>query len=218
MGLRCNMKRQYSYLLALMFIVESQVAIGESPRTMQDEPRASSQSSEDIREKKLLNFLKSADPSRVSYLLAHSKKVTIWRGKAGQLRVLVGDVSAELLTTKITRVSFKTIERYNAIEAINAITQTKEIQAKLGELGLRQPATIPPSYIQMPEPDDDRPLPHLPASIKNVTMEEALDQVAETFDCVIIYAGWTEDGKRWFSVDYAVGEDFYGLGRKRKGG
>ncbi|PYI90443.1 MAG: hypothetical protein DME97_17345 [Verrucomicrobia bacterium] len=210
-----NMKRQYSYLLALMFIVDSQVAIGESPRTRQDESRASSQSSEDIREKKLLNFLKSADPSRVSYLLAESKKVTIWRGKAGQLRVLVGDVSAELLTTKINLVSFKTIERYNAIDAINAITRTKEIQAKLGELGLRQPATILPSYIQMPDPD--RPLPHLPAAIKNVTMEEALDQVAETFDCVIIYAGWTGDGKRWFSVDYAEGENFDGLGRKKKG-
>jgi hypothetical protein len=211
------MKHQYTYLVALMFIVESQVAIAESPRAMQDEPRPSSQSSEDIRDKKLLNSLKSADPSRVSYLLARSKKVTIWRGKSGQLRVLVGNVSAELFTTKITRVSFKTIERYNAIEAINAITQTKEIQAKLGELGLRQPATIPPSYIQMPEPDDDRPLPHLPASIKNVTMEEALDQVAETFDCVIIYAGWTEGDKRWFSVDCAVGEGFDGLGRKRKG-
>lgn len=213
MGLGCNMKRQYSYLVALMFIVDSQVAIGESPRTVQDESRASSQSSEDIREKKLLNLLKSADPSRVSYLLAESKKVTIWQGKAGQLRVLVGDVSAELLTTKINLVSFKRIERYNAIDAINAITRTKEIQAKLGELGLRQPAAILPSYIQMPDPD--RPLPHLPASIKKVTMEEALDQVAETFDCVIIYAGWTEGGKRWFSVDYAVGEDFDGLGRKK---
>jgi hypothetical protein len=52
------MKRKYSYLLALMFIVDSQVAIGESPRTRQDESRASSQSSEDIREKKkLLKFL-----------------------------------------------------------------------------------------------------------------------------------------------------------------
>jgi len=132
------MKRKYAYLVALMFIVDSQVATGESPRTRQDESRASSQFSEDIREKKLLNFLKSADPSRVSYLLAESKKVTIWRGKAGQLRVLVGDVSAELLTTKINLVSFKTIERYNAIDAINAITRTKEIQAKLGEA---RPAT-----------------------------------------------------------------------------
>jgi hypothetical protein len=146
--------------------------------------------------------------------LAKSKKVTIWQGKAGQLRVLVGDVSAELVTTKITLVSFRTVERYNAIEAINAITQTKEIQAKLGELGILQPETIGPSFEQMPDPD--RPLlPHLPASIKNVTMEEALDQVAETFDCVIIYAGWTGDGKRWFSVDYAEGENFDGLGRKK---
>ena len=207
------MKRKYSYLLALMFIVDSQVAIGESPRTMQDKSRASSESSEDIREKKLRNLLKAADPSRVSYLLAESKKVAMSQGKAGQLRVLVGHVSAELLTTKIDLVSFGRIERYNAIDAIIAITRTKEIQAKLGELGLRQPAAIGPSFKQSP----DRRIPHLPASIKKVTMEEALDQVAETFDCVIIYAGWTEDGKRWFSVDYAVGEDFYGLGRKRKG-
>jgi len=207
----CNMKRQYSYLVALMLIVDSQVAIGESPRTVQDESRASSETSEDIREKKLRNLLKSADPARVSYLLATSKKVTISQGKAGQLRVFVGEVSAELLSTKINLVSFGPDERYNAIYAITAITQTKEIQAKLGELGLRQPAAFGPSFILSP----DRRLPHLPTSIKKVTMEEALDQVAETFDCVIIYAGWTGDGKRWFDVDCAEGEDFYGLGRKR---
>jgi hypothetical protein len=207
------MKRQYSYLLALMLIVDSQAAIGENPPTRQGELRASSESSEDLREKKLRNLLKSADPARVSYLLATSKKVTISQGKAGQLRVFVGEVSAELLTTKINLVSFGPDERYNAIYAITAITQTKEIQAKLGDLGLRQPTTFGPSFILSP----DRRLPHLPASIRNVTMEEALDQVAETFDCVIIYAGWTEDGKRRFDVSYIEGEDFKGLGRKRKG-
>jgi hypothetical protein len=213
MGLGYNMKRQYSYLVALMLIIDSQVAIGESPRTRKDELRVSSESSEDLREKKLRNLLKSADPARVSYLLAASKEVTISQGKAGQLRVFVGNVSTELLTTKINLVSFGSTERYNAIYAITAITHTKEIQAKLGELGLRQPATFGPSFILSP----DRRLPHLPTSIRNVTMEEALDQVAETFDCVIIYAGWTEDGKRRFDVDCAEGEDFQGLGRKRKG-
>jgi hypothetical protein len=207
------MKLQYYYLVALMLIVGSQFANGESSRKTQDELRVSSQSSEDTREKKLRTLLKSTDLARVSYLFAESKKVTISRGRSGQLRIFVGEVSDELLRTKINLVSFEPTERYNAIDAIIAITQTKEIQAKLGELGVEQPVTFYPGYRQIP----DRRAPHLPVSIKNVTMEEALDQVAETFGCVIIYAGWTEDGARLFSVDFAHGADFEGLGRKKKG-
>jgi hypothetical protein len=206
-----NMKRQCSYLVALMLMVDSQVANGESPRIAQDQLRESSQPNEDLQEKKLRKLLESTDLTRVSYLFAKSKQVTISRGRSGQLRIFVGDVSDELLTTKINVVLFGPTERYNAIDAIIAITRTKEIQAKLGELGVEQPLTAYPGYRQIP----DRRVPHLAASIKNVTMEEALDQVAETFDCLIIYAGWTVDGSRLFNVDCAEGADFEGLGRKR---
>lgn len=206
-----NMRRQCYYLVALILIVDSQCANGESPRKTHDELRSSSQPSEDMREKKLRTLLESTDLARVSYLFAESKKVTISRGRSGQLRIFVGDVSDELLTTKINLVSFGPTERYNAVDAIIAITQTEEIQAKLRELGVEQPLTAYPGARQEP----NRRVPHLPVSIKNVTMEEALDQVAETFGCLIIYAGWTQDGARWFSVDFAHGADFEGLGRKR---
>jgi hypothetical protein len=164
-----------------------------------------------MREKKLRALLESSDLAQVSYLFAKSKKVTISRGRSGQFRIFVGDVSDELLRTKINLVSFGPTERYNAIDAIIAITQTKEIQAKLRELGLEQPLTFCPGASQEP----NRRVPHLPVSVKNVTMEEALDQVAETFDCVIIYAGWTVDGARLFNVGLAHGADFAGLGRKK---
>jgi len=207
------MKPKCYYLVVLMLIVVSQFANGGSTRKAQDELRASSQPSEDMREKTLRTLLESTDLARVSYLFAKSKKMTISRGRSGQLRIFVGDVSDELLTTKINLVSFGPTERYNAIDAIIAITQTKEIQARLRELGVEQPLTAYPGARQVP----NRRVPHLPVSIKNVTMEEALDQVAETFGCVIIYAGWTVDGARLFNVDFAHGEAFEGLGRNRKG-
>ena len=206
-----NMRRQCYYLVALILIVDSQCANGGSPRKTQDELRSSSQPSEDMREKNLRTLLESTDLTRVSYLFAKSKKVTISRGRSGQLRIFVGDVSDELLTTKINLVSFGPTERYNAIDAIIAITQTKEIQSKLRELGVEQPLTAYPGARQEP----DRRVPHLPVSIKNVTMEEALDQVAETLGCLIIYAGWTVNGAHLFNVDFANGADFEGLGRKR---
>lgn len=201
----------HSYQLAtLMLIVGLQFANGESPRQTGDELRASSQSSEDLREKKLRTLLESTDLARVSSLFAESKKVNISRGRSGQLRVLVGDVSVDLLTTKIHRIVFKPIERYNAVDAIIAITQAKEIQFKLRKLNVKQPPGASPGVRQEP----DRRVPHLPVSMKNVTMEEAFDQVVETFGYPIIYAEWPEDGARWFDVSYAQGEAFQGLGRK----
>jgi hypothetical protein len=196
-----------------MLIVGLQFANGESPRQTGDELQALSQSSEELREKKLRTLLDSTDLARVSVLFAESNKINISRGRSGQLRIFVGDVSAELLATRIHRITLTPIERYNAADAIIAITQAKEIQSKLRRLNVQQPPGASPGLRQKA----DRRVRHLPASMKNLTLEEALDQVAETFGYPIIYAEWTEDGARWFDVSYAHGEAFQGLGRKRVG-
>jgi len=177
----------------------------------QDEVRACNQRQEDTGRQTLLTLLKSSDLTKVSSLFAESNKMTVSRGRSGHLRIFVGDVNDELLTTKINRISFAPIERYNAIDAILAIMQTSDVQAKLSKLGVEQPVTVYPGARQEP----NRRVPHLPVSLKNVTLEEALDQVAETFGCVIIYAGWTADGVSFFDVSFAHGAKFEGLGRKQ---
>lgn len=205
------MKLKRHFVFVLLLLVDLQVALAGTPAGPRDEVRKSRQSDRDMQERKLRALLDSTDLSQVSYLFAKSKKVTISRSKSGQLRIFVGDVSEELLRTRITRISFGTTERYNEIDAIIAITRTKEIQAKLRELGVKQPLAFYPGASQGP----DRRVPHLPTSIRDVTMEDAMDHVAETFGCLIIYARWTVNGTPLFNVGFAQGEDFEGLGRKR---
>lgn len=194
------MKRRSYYLLAMMLVAGSQLVSGQESLKRRDDLRRSTGRNEDILLEHLRSVVKTADLADVSYIFTKSKEVTVMRGRSGHIRILVGHVSDELLKTKINVVSFKPIERYNVREAIIPIIQTKEVQAKLRTLGVEQPLTALGGVMQEPIPH----LPHLPASMKNVTMEEALDRVAQTFAGLIIYGQWTSaDGTRLFSADFA---------------
>jgi len=193
------MKLSRFYLLAVMLVTGSQCLNGEESVKRRDDLRRFTERNEDKLLNHLRSVLKAADLTAVSYIFTKSKKVTVTRGGSGHIRILVGDVSDELLKTKISVVTFKPSERYNAQEAIIPIIRAKEVQAKLRKLGLEQPLTALSGFMQEPNPR----FPHLPASMKNVTMEEALDRVAQTFSGLIIYGEWTADGTHLFSVDFA---------------
>ena len=67
--------------------------------------------------------------------------------------------------------------------AITAILKTKEFEAALRKLGLAEPLVIFGAGVMQP---DDR-FPHLPRSIKSMTIDEALDLIAKTFHGVVFY-------------------------------
>jgi len=93
------------------------------------------------------------------------------------------NVSYELLSTKIHMLTFTPRQRYNVQDAIWAIEQTKEVEGKVRELKLE----YPPSFFSGRILEPAAGLPHLPMSLRNVTMDEALDRVAQTFGELIIY-------------------------------
>lgn len=127
------------------------------------------------------------------------KGVTIAGGRSGISRISIGNVGYELLNTKIQVLTFTPSQRYNTEEAIVAIERTKEVQAKMRELGLQEPPTV--YFGRVLEPASG--LPHLPASMKNVTMDEALDGLAQTFGGLVTYGECeSADGKHLFSVDF----------------
>lgn len=71
------------------------------------------------------------------------------------------------------------------------------------QLGLDQPETIFGGSINVPE--EGRTLPHLPASLKNVTMGQALDLVATTFGGIVMYQTCVEpSGKRFVSLNFVA--------------
>lgn len=127
------------------------------------------------------------------------KQVTVTEGRSGIYRISMGNVSYELLSTKIHVLTFTPRQRYNVQDAIWAIEQTKEVEGKVRELKLEYPPTVFTGRVLEPAAG----LPHLPMSLRNVTMDEALDRVAQTFGELITYGECVNgNGTRLFSVDF----------------
>lgn len=195
-----NINRRLRYLASVLLITGSQLVCGRESLNRTDNPSHSSDGDGKRSLERLRAAIRSTDLSGVSYIFAKSKKIKVTRGSSGQSTIFVGDVSAELLRTRISAVTLQPIQRYNPREAIVAIMQTHEVQGKLRVLNVEQPLTALGGIMQEPIPR----LPHLPASLKNVTMEEAMDRVARTFAGVIIYGEWRDaNGTRLFDVDFA---------------
>ena len=206
--LTLNTRRCSYTIIALTLSVGLQAVTGGKPPKQASVGRSTQHHLND-RKERLRQLLDAADLAKVSDLFAWSKNVQISYAPSGNVRILVGDVSEELLKTEIRRIVWHPTERYNATDAIAAIEQTKEAQAKLEMLGLELAVTFIPGARQQPE----RRAPHLPATIRNVTLETALDRVAETFDRILIYAQCTENGIRYFDIDVARGPEFEKLAR-----
>jgi hypothetical protein len=127
------------------------------------------------------------------------KQVTIARSGARISRISIGNVSHDLLNTRIHVVAFTPTERYNVDQALLAIERTPEIEAKKRELKFEYPPTVSFSRVLKPAAD----LPHLPKSLKDVTMDEALDRVAETFGGFVSYGEClAAGGRRFFTIDF----------------
>jgi hypothetical protein len=125
------------------------------------------------------------------------KGVIVTERRPGLIGVWVGDVSNDLLRTRIHVIKLKPMERYSYQDAIAAIIGTKEVQAKMRELHME----ISPRVIHYPVSYPDAKLPHLSASMTDLTMDEALDQVAEVFRGLLIYEVCEgQNSRRLFSI------------------
>lgn len=132
-------------------------------------------------------------------IFRQERGTTIAQDRSTITRISVGSVSHELLDTKIHVLALEPSERFNPREAISAIQRTKEVQAKMRELRLEEPPVILSGNMADPAPG----LPHLPALIKDVTMDEALDRVAQTFGGLVTYGECSSaKGTRLVFVDF----------------
>jgi hypothetical protein len=129
-----------------------------------------------------------------------NKDVRVEERRPALVGIWIGSVTDDLLKTKIPVLKLRPRQRYNSLEAIRAIILTSEVQSKMRELRM----DVFPTAVHYPILDPDPKLRHLPASIANVTMDEALDQVAQAFGGLVIYNECTgQNPTRWFTVDFA---------------
>lgn len=112
-------------------------------------------------------------------------------------------VGNDLFRTKIREVRLGEIEQYNPMDAIGAIEVTKEFTEAMERLGKKSYFSLSMRFINPPMPS----LPHLPASMSDVTVESALVEILGKFHGVIVYSEcspWFRQGRYNF--------DYYGPG------
>ncbi len=120
------------------------------------------------------------------------------------IRIRIGNVPEELLQTRIAEIGFTDVQRYYAHEAISALKDTPEVAAAArprGRQGLEVMIGGGPTF-GAHYPDQ----PHLPATIRDATVDEILDAMAITFEGIIVCAA-CPDG--FYHIDFGV-RDFTG--------
>jgi hypothetical protein len=145
--------------------------------------------------------LKSGDKGKAGIDLlqdafSNIKNVTVAERHPGIMGIWIGNISNDLLKTKIEVLGLKPRERYNELLAIKAIFGTSEVETKMREYRM-DPA---PMVVIHSIVDPDPKLPHLPASMKNLTVDEALDRIAQTFGGLVIYEECAGQNRRLFRV------------------
>lgn len=140
----------------------------------------------------------------VREIFRNDKKVSVSENPPGMIRVTIGHPVLSILQTRIGSLTLDREDRYNAAQAIVTILGCKDVQAAMRQLGFGQPLTVSSIGIA---PFEKR-APHLPARISDLTMDQALNNVAKTFGGIVIYEECANaNGKRLFSLAFTQAMD-----------
>jgi len=121
----------------------------------------------------------------------------------GIIRIRIGKVFDTLLQTQISSITLKPEEQYDFKDAIRAIKASEEVQINMKKLGISYDARAG-SWMSI-EPAEG--LPHLPDSLTNVTMDQALDLVAQRFSGIVVYGTCTS--QRYVTLSFTGGPGFH---------
>lgn len=127
----------------------------------------------------------SADKTGVAAvreIFKNAKDVTIAEEPLGIIRIWVGKVPTEILRTRISLLTLDREAQYDPSSAIGAIESTKEVEAAKTSLGLSD-APYGGGLVALAE----NGLPCLPASMKNITVDQALDMIAKTWGGPVVF-------------------------------
>ena len=142
---------------------------------------------------------KAAPLEAVRAILRNQRDAVVTEDRLGMIRITLGVVPTALLNTKIARLAFDPLARWNPEPAISAIKNTSEVKDAMRTLNVQLPRLRLINII-LTGPGDNH-FPHLPVSLENVTMDQALDAVARTFRQLVIYGICTQpDGQSVLSL------------------
>jgi hypothetical protein len=100
----------------------------------------------------------------------------------GLFRLTVGPPPIAILSARISRLRLSGYARTDPNLAIEALENADEVRSAADQLHVAEPATFIDHQVLT-----GKRRPRLPSELRNVTLEEALDQVARTFRGVVFY-------------------------------
>ncbi len=154
---------------------------------------------------------RQADLSMVQDMFADDPRVVVTQAPGSLIHVRIGEVPDDFLRTRIARIVFDPDERFVEELAFAPIMRAKEVVASADRLHLGQPIRYESITYGEPIPGQ----PHLPRVMKNVTLDQALDRVADTFSGIVIFRYCAD--KRFYEVDFTGGYNYDdGLPEKTK--
>jgi hypothetical protein len=121
----------------------------------------------------------------VQAIFRYERAATV-EDRYGIMRITLGVVPTDLLNTRIARLTFASEARWTPYSAIETIRDAPEVKSAMQRLKMRLPGGNGIVDIISGPIGDDR-YPHLPSSLENLTMDQALDAVAKTFRELIVY-------------------------------
>jgi hypothetical protein len=138
----------------------------------------------------------------VREILKNEKLANVTETPPGIVRITIGNVPSDILHTNISNLEFDADAQYNPDAALDAIVANKDIQSAMRSQNLQMPNKIINRLVV--QPGTGRP--HLPSTMSNVTMDKALDSIANRFGGIVLY-GICPDN-RTYSLEFAGGVYF----------
>jgi hypothetical protein len=134
---------------------------------------------------------KGAEP--VAEMSTSSTRTAVVHMSGLLLRITAGNPAGEVLKTSIATLTLTPLQQCNETEALSAVTETKEFRSAVTKLHLFEVPVVVGYSLQAPDSD----LPHMPAVLRNKTVDEICDQIVRTFGGMIVY-GECPDASRNF--------------------
>jgi hypothetical protein len=132
------------------------------------------------------------------------KNVSVTEDPYGVVTIQIGKRPPDVLQTKLSRLCLDGLQQYNPVEAFRALTSAKEMKRAMNSHRFFCVWNWASTVLE-----PSKGLPHLPPVLRNMTVDQAIDQIARTWagEFIIIYGVCAEpdrsDGWTRFWLDYA---------------
>lgn len=135
----------------------------------------------------------------IHQMIAREPQVTVSQDASGMIRVVIGKPPTEILGTRIEQLSLNKYAQYSPELSLVKLDTANEILAAEKRLDMHFPLETMSIIVSGPI----KGAPHLPPTLDNVTLDQALDDVARTFAGFVFYKTChMANGKEFFETRF----------------